>query len=331
LFALRCNFTQYGTDPAVLQVLAAVYPESLTAKEHKGRTPMHLAMVNAHRDDIPNVIKFLLDHPLGRATVNTRDADGYLPLHLLALGLRGYKADHTTKRSNVADCLSMYLDAEPVAAADFFTAIQDLPEWLQDTAVVSKHVRNVLNEKIVRRLPTSILMMDGYMLLTIIVCFGLTTSNHIDIRLGDPANGYTDTTRVELIFLYIGASYFLSRELVQIASLLSLGSFASWLGDPTNWLDVTVIFLVYYFAVLMTDDTLGVSNDSFRNGAAFTQGILYMAVIVYLKSTYVDFAVFVGGVLYVVRRLSAFLLAVGVILLAFAQVRDRQKKTLDRR
>jgi hypothetical protein len=39
-----------------------------------------------------------------------------------------------------------------------------------------------------------------------------------------------------------------------------------------------------------------------------------------LKSTLVDFAVFVGGVFYVVQRLVAFLIAVGVILLAFAQM-----------
>jgi hypothetical protein len=40
----------------------------------------------------------------------------------------------------------------------------------------------------------------------------------------------------------------------------------------------------------------------------------------FLKKTLVDFAVFVGGVFYVLQRLAAFLLAVGVILLAFAQM-----------
>lgn len=72
----------------------------------------------------------------------------------------------------------------------------------------------------------------------------------------------------------------------------------------------------------MLDDshTSGVDEVSFRSGVAFTQGILYLDVIVYLQSTYVDFAVFVGGVLHVVQRLSAFLTAVAVILLAFAQM-----------
>jgi len=170
----------YGTHPVVLQVLGTVFPGSLVAKENKGRTPMHLAMVNAHRDSSPGVISFLLhEHAASKATINTRDNDGYLPLHLLALGLRGYRADDPAKRSNVSESLSMYLDAEPISAADFLTAIQDLPDWLQDTAVVSRHVRNVLNRKIVQRLPTSILMLDGYWLIVIIVCFEVTTRNHV--------------------------------------------------------------------------------------------------------------------------------------------------------
>ena len=94
---------------------------------------------------------------------------------------------------------------------------------------------------------------------------------------------------------------------------------------------MTVIMLTLYYGILMMNDDYdgtedhdnksgGLSNDAFRGGAALTQGILWVAIIVYLKSTLVDFAVFVGGVFYVVQRLVAFLIAVGVILLAFAQM-----------
>lgn len=289
---------------------------------------MHLAMVNAHRDAIPSVLRFLLARPQSRETINTRDQDGYLPLHLLALGLRGYKNDDPVKRANVAESLIMYLDAKPHAAADFLTAIQDLPDWLQDRAVVSQHVRNVLNEKIVRPLPASILMLDGYVLIMIIISFGFATSNHIDLRFGATDENKTE---VAVVFLFLGGGYFLLRELIQMFSLIQLGSFSSWWLDAQNWLDVVVIFLVFYYAVLMLDDdqddgqrdnpiNSGVDKVSFRSGVAFTQGILYLDVIVYLQSTYVDFAVFVGGVLHVVQRLSAFLTAVAVILLAFAQM-----------
>lgn len=308
----------YGTCPQVLKVLAEAYPDSLTAKENKGRTPMHLAMVNAHRDASPGVISFLLESG-SASTVNMRDHEGYLPLHLLALGLKGYRADEPEQRANVSACLSMYLAAEPIAPADFLTALQDLPDWLQDVAVVSPHVRSILNEKIVQRFPTSILMLDGYFLLAIIVCFELATRNHIDIRLGTPPA--ENTTKGSLVVLFIGGSYFLLRELVQIVSLWSLGSLSSWFFDTTNWLDTAVITVVFYFTILMTDDSLvAIGNETFRNGVAVAKGVLWCAVIYFLKSTLVDFAVFVGGVFYVVQRLTAFMLAVCVILLAFAQM-----------
>ena len=43
----------YGTSQQVLEVLLEVYPASLTKTENKGRNPLHLAMVNAHRQLSP--------------------------------------------------------------------------------------------------------------------------------------------------------------------------------------------------------------------------------------------------------------------------------------
>jgi len=60
--------------------------------------------------------------------------------------------------------------------------------------------------------------------------------------------------------------------------------------------------------------------ESFRTGTALTKGVLWTAVIFFLKSTQVDFAVFLNGVFYVVHRLVAFLLAILVILISFAQM-----------
>lgn len=308
----------YGTHPAVLKVLAQVYPESLTVQENHGRTPMHLAMVNAHRDASPNTIRFLLSHPDSNGTINTRDKDGFLPLHLLALSLKGYRMDEPEKRFNVSESLSMYLEAEPVPTADFLTAIQDLPDWLQDTAVVSKHVRNVLNDKIARRFPTSFLMLDGYFLMVWIVCFAISSKNHIDLRF-DP-DETENTSKGALVFVFVASVYFFFRELIQVVSLISLGSFGNWWKDLGNWLDVTLIVLVTYYAVLMATGQSAISDSAFRSGVAFTQGLLWMSIIMFLKNTLVDFAVFVGGVFYVVQRLIAFCLAVGVILLAFAQM-----------
>jgi hypothetical protein len=313
----------YGTNPTVLKVLANSYPESLLAKENKGRTPMHLAMVNAHRDASPGVLSFLLETE-GSKTVNIRDHEGNLPLHLLNLGLKGLNLDEPDKLSNVADCLKLYLAAQPSASPDFLAALQDLPDWLQDVAVVSPHVRTILNKKIIQRFPTSILMLDGYMLMLIIICFEIASTGHIDIRSNSNEDvAEKGSAEYSRYMLYLGASYFLTRELMQVVGLWSLGTLTSWFYDTTNWLDMAVIVMVFYYCILMSlplDSKLPMGIESFRAGCAFTKGVLWMAVIYFFKSLQVDFAVFLGGVFYVVQRLVAFLLAVAVILLAFAQM-----------
>jgi hypothetical protein len=263
--------------------------------------------------------------------VNVRDQEGNLPLHLMNLGVRGLNQDDTEKMHNVAECLKIYLAAEPYASPDFLAALQDLPEWLQDTAVVSPHVRHILNKKIIQRFPTSILMLDGAMLMAMIVSFELASTRFIDeLACQEPDKD----TSVPLIVLFISAAYFFVREAIQVVASLTLGAFSSWLYDTTNWLDVMVITLVTYYSVIMAIGTPVIVRDSvdpcamgeidpyqaFRTGTAFTKGVLWTAVIYFLKSTRVDFAVFLNGVFYVCKRLVAFLLAVLVILLMFAQM-----------
>jgi len=321
----------YGVNPSVLAVLREAYPESLIARENKGRTPMHLAMVNAHRDASPGVIQFLLENA-GSELVNVRDHEGYLPLHLLALGLKGFKADDHEQRSNVSECLRVYLVAEPKPTADFLTALQDLPDWLQDVAVVTTHVRKILNEKIVQRFPTFMLFLDLFIYLCLVVVFSLTSTAEIKARYtssdedGDKYEFPEILTKL-IVVLYLGATYFLIRELFQIVSLWSLGSISSWFYDPYNWLDVLVIVVIYYFSILMTiglsrenSHDFAIPDDSFRSFAASTHFILWLAVISFLRTTLVDFATFVGGIVYVIKRLGAFSISLLILLMMFAQI-----------
>ncbi|KAL3909132.1 MAG: hypothetical protein SGILL_008210 [Bacillariaceae sp.] len=314
----------YGTNPAVLKVLGDAFPDSVNARDNKGRTPLLLAMVNSPRDASPGVLAFLLDHA-GPDSVNMRDHDGNLPLHLLNLGLKTPDAQKSENFSNISECLTLYLAAKPYASPDFLAALQELPDWLQDVAVVSPHVRNILNKKIIQRFPTSILMLDGIMYIAIIVCFEIATTGFIETLTSfeDPDIGGA------LAVLYIAAVYFFLREFAQVIASISLGAFTSWLFDTANWLDALVITLVTYYSVIMTlGEPLIIDEDpdaadpysAFRTGAAVTKGVLWIAVIYFLKSTRVDFAVFLNGVFYVCKRLVAFLMAVLVILISFAQM-----------
>lgn len=306
----------YGTTREVLEVLLENYPESITKRENKGRNPLHLAMVNAHRKSSPNVVGFLLEKN-SVDIINTYDDDNHLPIHLLAMASK-FPEDKILERKNAADCLKLYLNAKPKASADFLSAIQTLPEWLRDIAVISGHIQDILNHKIVQRFPTMILILDLLFLILVIVLFELTTGATIDYLFTDDESKKAKESQI--IFTMVCGGYFLLRELVQMIALLAMGSFGSWLWDMENWLDVAVIFLIFYFGgVMMTSEPL-ISKEVFRSGTALTKGILWMSVISFLKSTQVEFSVFVSGVFYVVQRLAAFLLALCVILLMFAQM-----------
>ena len=171
-------------------------------------------------------------------------------------------------------------------------------------------------------------MLDGIMLVTMILCFELATIRFIDKLVDVPLEN--NNLGPPLVMLYITAAYFFLRELIQVTASLTLGAFSSWLYDTTNWLDVLVITLVTYYSTIMTIEEpqlvkqqIGGNEDpyeAFRTGTALTKGVLWTAVIFFLKSTQVDFAVFLNGVFYVVQRLVAFLLAILVILISFAQM-----------
>lgn len=63
---------------------------------------------------------------------------------------------------------------------------------------------------------------------------------------------------------------------------------------------------------------IDVRNLSIQNASCYMKS--WLNVLVFLKGIMVGFAVFVGGVVYVMKRLAAFFLALLIILLAFAQI-----------
>lgn len=175
----------YGTTQSVLRVLEEAFPESLEARDDHGRTPLHFVMVNAQRGSSPSVLGYLLGHYEAEtetfdsldgndgasiaiprfhvnASVNVRDSDGNLPLHLLNIGVMGADLDENQEKlRQLSECLKLYLDAEPHVSTDFLAALQTLPDLLRDVAVVHPYVRNILNVKIIQRFPTSILVSYG--------------------------------------------------------------------------------------------------------------------------------------------------------------------------
>lgn len=311
----------FGASEEVLYVLTDAYPEAIKTKDKRDRTPLHFALSNAGRRTVPSAVRLLLS--LNRDIVNSLDG-GPLPLRVLAeyaATIKNEEEKRDEKRESVHRCLEHLLNAEPDPTADFLTALQSLPDWLSERAVVMPIVQELLNDKISQRFPTLVLMMDFYVLIMIIVAYSFNVVESIERRTAasrDETGEAAKIDTIKLIPLYAGAGYFILREVIQIISLISLKSLNIWLYDPSNHLNVAFVFLVTYWTIRM--DTGGGGDNEFRIGAAISVTVLWVKLLAYLRNMLIDFAVFVGGVFYVVRRLAAFLTALGVILIAFAQM-----------
>ena len=249
--------------------------------------------------------------------VNSIDR-GPLPLRVLAeyaLTIKTEDEKREEKRESVRRCLEHILNANPDPSADFLTALQSLPDWLSERAVVLPVVQIILNEKISQRFPTAVLMLDFYVLVMIIVSYSFNVVKSIELREEDKPHSI-DT--IQLIPMYVGACYFALREVIQIISLISLKSFNIWLYNPSNYLNVAFVFLILFWAARM--DTGTGTKENFRIGSALSVIIIWVKLLAYLRNMLIDFAVFVGGLFHVVRRLAAFLTALLIILIAFAQM-----------
>jgi hypothetical protein len=306
----------YGASEEILYVLTDAYPDGITTMDNRVRTPLHFALSNAGRPAAPAAVRLLLS--LNKEIVNSID-EGPLPLRVLA-GYALTVKHEDEPRDSVHRCLEHLLNAEPDPTADFLTALQSLPDWLSERAVVVPVVQHLLNEKISQRFPTAVLMLDFYVLAMIIIFYSLSFVKSIEKRTNPEFTDDADKAiHIWLLMpLFVGVAYFSLREIIQMISLLSLKSFNIWLYNPSNWLNVAFVFLVLYWTIRMA--TGSGAERSFRIGGAFSACALWVKLLAYLRNMLIDFAVFVGGVFYVVQRLAAFLMALTIILIAFAQM-----------
>lgn len=150
----------FGASEDVLWVLVEAHPDAITVQDSRKRTPLHFALSNAGSKTVPAAVRLLLS--INPSIVNSIEGSP-LPLRVLAeysLTLRGFSRVKMEKRQLVRRCLEYLLKADPKPTADFFTALQSLPDWLQESAVVMPEVQKLLNKRIAQRFPAGVLMTD---------------------------------------------------------------------------------------------------------------------------------------------------------------------------
>eukprot|EP00980_Cylindrotheca_fusiformis_P012894 scaffold3211_cov120-Cylindrotheca_fusiformis.AAC.2 len=320
---LACAF---GRSEETLYVLTDAYPEAVTAVDNKLRTPLHFVLSNASRKSAPAAARLLLG--LKPELVN---AVGGCPLPLLVLAQfssTGIDRSNEEQLEAVQGCLKHILASHPKPTPEFFSALQRLPTFLRERAVVIRSVQIMLNDKIAQRFPTMILILDFYMQFVVLISymFGVTGSQRLrkdyndvnEIGFRNEVDGYSTVQRWLIVGgMYIGAAYFLLREIFQAISLAALGAFHIYVRDLSNWLNLLYILLVVVWASLVL---LGEGEFIvFVYGTSLSVFFLIAKLLAYLKNVYIDFAIFAGGVLHVLSRLSAFLFCLVIFLVAFSR------------
>lgn len=302
----------YGAKGDVFKTLANAYPDALITMDDKGRTPFLFCMANVDRPYAPIAVRFMLTK---HTDLVNRYRSGYSPLH--ALADRAAHIEDPDGRENAGKCLELYMNAEPIPTADLISALQQLPDWLLEDAVNLEVVQNLLNQKISQPFPTAILMLDFYFLIMVVVTFSSLVIESIQRRFDDdPTNDAIGGARVAP--LYLASVYFLTREMIQFLGVSSLGATSTYFTDATNVLDVAFITLIAYFSYQM--HTGRGDRESFRTWTAVVVGVMWANILVYLKNVIIDLAIFIAGVIYVLKRLGAFVLATAITLVAFTQI-----------
>jgi len=317
----------YGASEEALYVLTASHQEGIRARDRNGRTPLHFALSNAGNEASPTAVKHLLELDPDLAN---RQEGGSLPLRVLADFANRSK---TFQRDSVLKCLRHLLNANPHPTPDFFTALQSLPVWLSDHAVVMPKVQMLLNDKISQRFPTSILMADLIILILTFLFYFLEVRESLEKRFSDQDEDARKQPEMNiplqnLMILIICIAYFLLREIVQMISFISMNSFSIWLFDLTSWLNVLFVALMCYWTIIM--GTGGLSDtceekEFFREGTALTVIFIWLKIAIYLRQTFQTFAVFLGAMIYILRRLTFFVISMAIFLIAFTQLFSTEK------
>jgi hypothetical protein len=252
------------------------------------------------------------------------DLEGNLPIHLLASCAQAIGAEErqelTTdeRRANCQKCLSLYLGARPRAEGHLLMGLQGLPDWLRDYAVLSPVVQRILNVKIAMRFPTAVTLMDFFFYVIVIIFFQFAVVRSLKDRKDNTTSDTKELNIYYLIPLFMASVYFFIREIVQMLSLATMGQFKAWASSFENWLDTFYSFLVMFWSIVMALEAL--PDEVFQPAAALSIAVFWVMILNFLQGIIVGFAVFVRGVLYVTKRLAAFLVSLVIILLAFAQI-----------
>mmetsp|Transcript_49567 Transcript_49567/g.74798 ORF Transcript_49567/g.74798 Transcript_49567/m.74798 type:complete len:806 (-) Transcript_49567:291-2708(-) len=311
-------------SPNVVRLLLAQNPDVVNVTDNdRNDLPLHLfaTRVNALREEQTSEHKNAME-----CLQLYLDAKPH-PTAYLYDALFSIKPNRKQKfeREYFKKCFQLYLAAKPEVSKHFFDAMKSIPPWLQSEAFIcpSPSMVQYLNSKTSEPIPTMVVMLDFIFLVLLIIFFQLSANEAIDCLFGNKAVG--SSFHAHLGVLIATGTYFGIREVMQIIKYARSGSLLTlWLSDIKNILDVCLVVVTFLWYDAMRQCTqLAQSFDLsgkewYQTAMAFTVLLYTSILLLFLKSVLLDFAVFVSGMVNVMRNLFTFLVSLMIVLLAFA-------------
>ncbi len=164
----------------MLEILIAANPKAVIHTDLKGLMPLHYIMGNCDRFDASIVVELLLNEE--HSIVNIDFDHKNHPLYILAERANKLEDSFSESRTNALKAMDVFLSAGPKPTTNFFASLQCLPKWMIDKAAVHPKVQESLNDKISKRFPTAIMMIDFYALVTVLLSFSTLAIESIDRR-----------------------------------------------------------------------------------------------------------------------------------------------------
>jgi len=312
----------YAAQESVILLLIKGRHDTIVKKDktEQHRTPLHYLMSNGDRARAHTILEILMKKK--PSVVNIVDSKQLLPIESLGVRAKGLDLENVEGRKNILRCLSIYLNGALESKTELFHALQSLPDWMKDEAIVRPEVQQMLNKSASERLHTAILLMDFWIYLMINVFY--ITNLKVYIKF------LTDDSKASVNWmclpLYVGSIYFVLRELIQIFSMLRHNKFHEWWTDLDNIFDVLFFLLVVTWAYIMNrelfkhKDLENVQDlENVRMLAALTAFIFHLKFLFFFRSIFMSFAVFIEGFIQVTKKLGMFMVVLLIILIGFMQ------------
>ena len=168
-------------------------------------------------------------------------------------------------------------------------------------------LQQILISKSCQTIPIVFLMLDLYACLVLIISFRYSTTYYL-IPEAVPATITPWLFVLTATILYMGL-----RELSQMCL-----EGVSWLFDPWNFWDISTITLVIWCTIKMFTNDIG--DSTFPAICIAATAMVWFNALVFLRSTFLRFSIFVSGLVTIIQDLIPFLIVSLVLLIGFGEM-----------